>query len=72
MILSIDSIFTFLAYTIFIFCIDRYVKRRRVLAAMPPGPPRIPILGNLLDIPKDAAHKTYAEWGRLYKSEAHA
>ncbi|KAJ7578020.1 cytochrome P450 [Mycena floridula] len=36
---------------------------------LPPGPPRLPILGNLLSFPKHASFKTYFEWSKLYRSD---
>lgn len=33
---------------------------------LPPGPPQWPIIGNLLDIPKEKEWITYREWGRKY------
>ena len=32
----------------------------------PPGPPSRPIIGNLLDVPKDAPWIAYAEMSRIY------
>ncbi|GJE96464.1 cytochrome P450 [Phanerochaete sordida] len=34
----------------------------------PPGPPGLPILGNLLDAPKEYSWFTFARWGREYNS----
>ena len=33
---------------------------------LPPGPPRIPFLGNALDIDITAPHVTYTQWGHQY------
>lgn len=30
---------------------------------LPPGPPGVPILGNLLDFPKKWPHYQFTEWG---------
>ncbi|KAI0044341.1 cytochrome P450 [Auriscalpium vulgare] len=40
-------------------------KRARGLAP-PPGPKPLPLLGNILDIPKTQPWGTYTEWGRKY------
>ncbi|KAL5532016.1 hypothetical protein ACEPAF_5580 [Sanghuangporus sanghuang] len=45
------------------------VKNRRKL---PPGPPRLPVLGNALQIPTTQAWKTFADWGKLYGPVAFA
>lgn len=41
-----------------------YLRNQRVRRL--PGPPRWPIIGNLLDIPRKDGHVKYAEWGRVY------
>ena len=33
---------------------------------LPPGPPPLPILGNLLDLPKDKPWLTYDAWAQKY------
>ncbi|KAF9036068.1 cytochrome P450 [Hymenopellis radicata] len=33
---------------------------------LPPGPPGLPILGNIFDMPSDKDWLTYAKWGELY------
>ena len=32
----------------------------------PPGPPGLPVLGNLFDIPKKESWKVYLDWGKQY------
>ena len=49
-------------YLLVVFC-DR--RRRRVLP-YPPGPPSRPIIGNLLDFPKDMPWSAYAEMSKKY------
>ncbi|KZV72776.1 cytochrome P450 [Peniophora sp. CONT] len=46
----------------------RGTKTRRGLP-LPPGPPGIPILGNLLDIPSSYEWVTYLDWGTKYGSD---
>ena len=43
-----------------------YFGRYRASLPFPPGPPRIPLLGNIFNIPKSFEHVTYAEWGKKY------
>ncbi|KAI0061645.1 cytochrome P450 [Artomyces pyxidatus] len=35
---------------------------------VPPGPYRLPIIGNILSVPKHAVWKTYAEWAQMENS----
>jgi hypothetical protein len=41
-------------------------RRRRGGLPYPPGPPSWPIIGNLLDIPKDLAWTEYADMSKKY------
>jgi len=34
--------------------------------ALPPGPPKLPLLGNLLDMPTERAWITFADWGKKW------
>lgn len=34
----------------------------------PPGPPGLPLVGNLFDLPKESTWLTYEAWGRKYGS----
>jgi hypothetical protein len=50
------------------FLLDKRLKRRRLLALLPPSPKQHPLFGNLRDIPAKAPWKTYALWGRQLNS----
>ena len=45
-----------------------YLDKRRNPSGLPlpPGPTRLPILGNLLDVPVRTSWETYASWAKRY------
>ncbi|KAF8993008.1 cytochrome P450 [Cyathus striatus] len=45
-----------------------YNSRRNALP-LPPGPKKLPLIGNILDIPSTSPWKKYAEWAKLYESD---
>ncbi|KAJ7288668.1 cytochrome P450 [Mycena rebaudengoi] len=43
-----------------------YLYRRQNTLPLPPGPTGWPLVGNVLDMPKSHAWKTFAHWGEIY------
>ena len=53
---------TFLAFS------SLYSRGKQKKLPFPPGPKRLPVIGNLLDMPIDAQWTTYKRWGKLYST----
>jgi len=66
MSLSQLDAFIFLAAVVLTTLIYLDRRRRRHFLPFPPGPKKVPILGNLLDLPKESEWKAYAKWGEDY------
>ncbi|KAF7327105.1 Cytochrome P450 [Mycena kentingensis (nom. inval.)] len=43
--------------------------RNRSRLPLPPGPPKLPLVGNLFQMPADDEHLTYQRWSREYNSD---
>lgn len=46
-----------------------YSRGKQKKLPFPPGPTRLPVIGNLLDMPAGAEWITYKQWGKLYDSD---
>ena len=65
MSLLIDAFACFLLYLFMEKIVFRYNEGQKGLP-YPPGPPPLPIIGNLLDIPTDAPWIVYADMSKKY------
>jgi hypothetical protein len=43
-----------------------HLYTRKSVLPLPPGPKGWPLIGNVLDMPKSHAWKTFAQWGDIY------
>ncbi|KAH7099910.1 cytochrome P450 [Auriculariales sp. MPI-PUGE-AT-0066] len=65
-ILSRESVAGLAAAVTTIWLLGRWISSRRDRRAFPPGPPGLPVIGNLLDMPNVKEWLVYAEWARKY------
>ncbi|KAF7791631.1 hypothetical protein EIP86_002650 [Pleurotus ostreatoroseus] len=49
-----------------LYVLFKVLRFRRMRALMPPGPPGLPVLGNVLQVPKEQAFRQFADWGNTY------
>ena len=62
-------LFDSIAILVFVILLTMVIvasQRRKAIRNVPPGPPGLPIVGNIFDIPKAYEWLAYEEWGRLY------
>ncbi|KAI0034413.1 cytochrome P450 [Vararia minispora EC-137] len=49
-----------------LWLVKQTLSRKRSSLPLPPGPPGLPVVGNVADIPTTQPYKTYIEWGQKY------
>lgn len=60
--MSVSAIFLCL----FAYLLVKLLQVGRRAAGLPPGPPTLPVVGNLHLMPTFKPYKTFAEWGQVY------
>ncbi|KAJ7430597.1 hypothetical protein FB451DRAFT_1382134 [Mycena latifolia] len=46
-----------------------YLRRNRSQLPLPPGPAKLPLVGNLFDVPANSQWEKYMEWSKEYDSD---
>ncbi|KAJ7167132.1 cytochrome P450 [Mycena filopes] len=63
------STYTWLLPAFFTLCYAVYHRRNSSKLPLPPGPPKWPLLGNLLDIPAERQWEKYLDWSNELNSD---
>ncbi|GJE86541.1 cytochrome P450 [Phanerochaete sordida] len=58
--------FNFALVGLAVVLLRTYISRSRQRARYPPGPKGLPVIGNVLDMPKEHEWLTFASWGEKY------
>ncbi|KDR66544.1 hypothetical protein GALMADRAFT_259056 [Galerina marginata CBS 339.88] len=59
----------FVLLATFAFAVVIRDRKKRLGLPYPPGPRKLPLLGNLLDLPTSFEWETYTRWGKEYNSD---
>lgn len=63
--LLLDGLIVFITCAFLLWLFNNTSAARQAYP-LPPGPRRLPILGNLLDVPSDYKWRTYQQWSNKY------
>jgi hypothetical protein len=55
-----------IALAIFAVVLLKKFFTKRSVASLPPGPPKLPLLQNLLNLPRGKVWVTYSDWGKQW------
>lgn len=53
-------------------CSETFIRCRPRNYPLPPGPKPLPIIGNVLDLPRSREFATYHKWSKMYGDVVHA
>lgn len=65
-LLSYATALDVVAVGLFLYGLRKVASRQPTAAPLPPGPKRLPLLGNLLDMPSSQEWLTFADWGKKH------
>jgi hypothetical protein len=60
------NLLIYAAVTLTAFYLFRRALSKRAIAPLPPGPPGLPLIGNLFDIPDEGAWLAFSQWAKRY------
>jgi len=66
MAVSLDLIASLASFSLLFYLYSRSKRRSRL--PLPPGPKKLPLIGNLLDMPKGFEWVTYQRWAQQYRA----
>lgn len=62
----VPSVVDVAAVAAVVYVASRVFSTSRTTSSLPPGPPPLPIIGNVLNLPQSEPYKAYIQWGHKY------